>query len=94
MNRYTLLSENYAERKKLRQDFHKETRIGALDKLVVYCAWLEHKATTETKISNAQIRRLFSSISRLDIQDDFCFIEYTLFLENELIISRRAALKK
>ena len=94
MNRYTLLSENYAERKKLRQDFQRETLEQALDIIPIYCAWLEHRITTETKISNAQLRRLFSSISRLDIQDDFCFIEYTLFLENELIISRKAALKK
>jgi hypothetical protein len=94
MNRYTLLSENYAERKKLRQDFHRETREHALDIIPIYCGWLEYKIITETKISNAQLRRLFGSISRLDIHDDFCFIEYTLFLENELIISRKAALKK
>jgi hypothetical protein len=94
MNRYTLLSENYAERKKLRQDFHRETREHALEIIPIYCGWLEYKIITETKISNAQLRRLFGSISRLDIQDDFCFIEYTLFLENELIISRKAALKK
>ena len=94
MNRYTLLSEKYAERKKLHELFESETGVGALDKLVAYCGWLEHKATTETNISDGQLRRLFSSISLLDIQDDFCFIEYALFLENELIISRKAALKK
>jgi len=94
MNRYTLLSENYAERKKLRQDFKNESGVEAIDKLVLYCGWLEHKATAETKISHDQLRKLFDSVSRLYVRDDFCFIEYTLFLENELIISRKAALKK
>jgi hypothetical protein len=78
----------------MRSEFAFEANVSHQDNIVAYCGWLEHIATTHTRITHEMLRRLFNSFSKFDISVDDCFFEYSIFLENELIISRKAALKK